>query len=156
MSTSKTVARSYLFVPGDRPERFDKAMAAGADVVIVDLEDAVDPGNKEAARAHLRAWLDVRHPVCVRINAAGSSWFAGDLALCSHPGVAGIVLPKARWDCGTRWRYAARPTWRGWCLAPSISVSMQAWSKATRVCCMRARSWCWCRAWPGSWRQSMA
>jgi len=95
MSKTKTIPRSYLFVPGDRPERFDKAMAAGADAVIVDLEDAVAPGDKEAARAHLRAWLSADHPVCVRINAAGSSWFADDLALCAHPGVAGIVLPKA-------------------------------------------------------------
>jgi citrate lyase subunit beta/citryl-CoA lyase len=95
MSVSMTLARSYLFVPGDRPERFDKAVAAGADMVIVDLEDAVAPSAKDTARAHLRAWLSADHPVCVRINAAGSSWFAGDLALCSHPGVAGVVLPKA-------------------------------------------------------------
>jgi len=92
---SMTLARSYLFVPGDRPERFDKAIAAGADAVIVDLEDAVAPDAKDAARAHLRRWLSADHPVCVRINAAGSRWFAGDLALCSHPGVACIVLPKA-------------------------------------------------------------
>jgi citrate lyase subunit beta/citryl-CoA lyase len=87
--------RSYLFVPGHCPERFDKAMAAGADAVIVDLEDAVAPGDKEAARRHLLAWLDAAHPVHVRINAAGSTWFEGDLAVCAHPGVAGIVLPKA-------------------------------------------------------------
>jgi citrate lyase subunit beta/citryl-CoA lyase len=90
-----TIARSYLFVPGDRPERFGKALASGADAVIVDLEDAVAPQAKEAARAHLRAWLSVDHPVLVRINAAGSSWFDDDLALCAHRAVAGIVLPKA-------------------------------------------------------------
>lgn len=93
--TVLTTARSYLFVPGHRPERFDKAVAAGADAVIVDLEDAVGPADKAAARAHLLAWLDVAHPVYVRINAAGSAWFDADLALCAHPGVAGIVLPKA-------------------------------------------------------------
>ncbi|MGB7481068.1 MAG: aldolase/citrate lyase family protein, partial [Burkholderiaceae bacterium] len=49
--------RSYLFVPGDRPERFDKACAAGADVVIVDLEDAVAPDGKAAARAAITGWL---------------------------------------------------------------------------------------------------
>jgi citrate lyase subunit beta/citryl-CoA lyase len=89
------LARSYLFVPGDRPERFDKAYAAGADAVIVDLEDAVAPDGKAAARTHLQAWLDASRPVHVRINGAGTAWFADDLALCGHPGVAGIVLPKA-------------------------------------------------------------
>lgn len=95
MTPSTMTARSLLFVPGDRPERFDKAYAAGADAVIVDLEDAVAPGDKLAARAHLRAWLDAAKPVYVRINAAGSPWFQDDLALAAHPGVTGIVLPKA-------------------------------------------------------------
>jgi len=88
-------ARSYLFVPGNRPERFDKACAAGADAVIVDLEDAVPPADKTAARAAVAAWLTPQRPVLVRINAAGSEWFEDDLALCARPGVAGIVLPKA-------------------------------------------------------------
>jgi citrate lyase subunit beta/citryl-CoA lyase len=88
-------ARSYLFVPADRPERFGKAMAAGADAVIVDLEDAVAPAARDGARRQLLAWLSAGHPVHVRINAAGSAWFDADLALCAHPGVAGIVLPKA-------------------------------------------------------------
>jgi citrate lyase subunit beta/citryl-CoA lyase len=88
-------SRSYLFVPGNRPERFDKACAAGADQVIVDLEDAVPALEKAAAREALAAWLSPQHPVLVRINSADSEWFAGDLALCARPGVAGIVLPKA-------------------------------------------------------------
>jgi len=88
-------ARTWLFVPGDRPERFDKALDAGADAVIVDLEDAVAPAAKDAARGHLLAWLSAARPVYVRINAADSAWFDADLALCRHPGVAGIVLPKA-------------------------------------------------------------
>ena len=46
MSTAGGLPRSFLFVPGNRPERFDKAFAAGADVVIVDLEDAVAPADK--------------------------------------------------------------------------------------------------------------
>jgi citrate lyase subunit beta/citryl-CoA lyase len=87
--------RSYLFVPGNRPERFDKACAAGADAVIVDLEDAVPPLEKAAAREAVASWLAPEHPVLVRINAADSSWFEDDLALCARPGVAGIVLPKA-------------------------------------------------------------
>lgn len=92
---TEALARSFLFVPGNRPERFAKACAAGADVVIVDLEDAVPPADKLAARDALAAWLSPAHPVLVRINSADSAWFRGDLALCGLPGVAGIVLPKA-------------------------------------------------------------
>lgn len=88
-------ARSYLFVPGNCPQRFDKACAAGADAVIVDLEDAVPASDKRAARGALAAWVSPEHPVLVRVNSADSEWFRDDLALCGLPGVAGIVLPKA-------------------------------------------------------------
>jgi citrate lyase subunit beta/citryl-CoA lyase len=87
--------RSYLFVPGDRPERYSKALAAGADAVIVDLEDAVAPPAKEGARDALRAWLTPGQPVLVRVNSADTAWFADDIGLAGLPGVAGIVLPKA-------------------------------------------------------------
>ncbi|MGB7191871.1 MAG: CoA ester lyase [Collimonas pratensis] len=87
--------RSYLFVPGNRPERFAKACAAGAGAVIVDLEDAVPPAEKVAARASVAAWLLSDNPVLIRINSADTEWFRDDLALCRLPGVAGIVLPKA-------------------------------------------------------------
>ena len=55
VSDAYDLARSLLFVPGDRPERFDKAAAAGAGVVVLDLEDAVAPEDKDAARAHVAA-----------------------------------------------------------------------------------------------------
>jgi len=87
--------RSYLFVPGNRPERFDKACAAGADAVIVDLEDAVPFADKAAAREAVAAWLSPAKPVLVRVNGADTDWFTDDLALCRVPGVAGVVLPKA-------------------------------------------------------------
>jgi citrate lyase subunit beta/citryl-CoA lyase len=86
---------SYLFVPGNRPERFDKACAAGADAVIIDLEDAVPPADKVAARQALAQWLSPAKQVHIRINGAETEWFADDLALGKLPGVAGIVLPKA-------------------------------------------------------------
>ena len=86
---------SLLFVPASRPERFDKALGSGADAVIVDLEDAVAPADKDAARAALAAWLDPVHPVLVRINAADTPWFAADLELLARPGVSAVVLPKA-------------------------------------------------------------
>lgn len=87
---------SYLFVPADRPERYAKALAAGAGAVIVDLEDAVAPDAKHAARRTLGAWLaSASAPVIVRINAAETRWFADDLGLCAHPSIAGVMLPKA-------------------------------------------------------------
>ena len=87
---------SYLFVPGDRPERFDKALAAGAGSVIVDLEDAVPLEGKQAARAALKAWLaSAQAPVAVRINAADTPWFQQDLAVCASPNVCAVMLAKA-------------------------------------------------------------
>lgn len=87
--------RTYLFVPADRPERYAKARAAGADAVIVDLEDAVATGAKGRARDALADALDEATPLIVRVNAAGTPWFDDDLALCRHPGVAAVMLPKA-------------------------------------------------------------
>jgi citrate lyase subunit beta/citryl-CoA lyase len=87
--------RSYLFVPGNRPERFDKACAAGADVVLIDLEDAVGFGDKAVARDAVRGWLDASRSVVLRINGAETDWFGDDLALLQMPGVHGAVLPKA-------------------------------------------------------------
>jgi len=87
--------RSYLFVPGDRPERIAKARAGGADAVIVDLEDAVAPANKLAARDAVAGALDPAQPVVLRINGADTEWFADDARLAAHPGVAAVMLPKA-------------------------------------------------------------
>ena len=93
------LARSWLFVPGNRPERFDKACGAGADAVILDLEDAVAMADKGRARAAACEWivwhrsLDSR--TIVRINDAGSAAFAADLALLAQTGVKYAMLPKA-------------------------------------------------------------
>jgi len=87
--------RSYLFVPGNRPERFAKALASGAHSVIVDLEDAVPIAQKDAARSAVAEWLSPAQPVFVRVNAAGTPWFDDDVRLCESRGLAGIVLPKA-------------------------------------------------------------
>jgi citrate lyase subunit beta/citryl-CoA lyase len=92
--------RSYLFVPGHRPDRFDKAFASGADLAVLDLEDAVAPQDKPAARAAIAGWLHAERPCAVRINAAGTEWFDADLALCrqlrlQRGGLAAVLLPKA-------------------------------------------------------------
>lgn len=87
--------RSFLFVPGNRPERFDKACAAGADVTLIDLEDAVAPADKAEARAAVRTWLNASRAVYLRLNGADSQWFEDDLPLLALPGVRGAMLPKA-------------------------------------------------------------
>lgn len=91
--------RSYLFVPADRPERFDKALNSGADAIIIDLEDAVAPATKDSARMALANWLAGKSSpaanVWIRVNAAGTAWHDQDVALAAGSSVAGIVLPKA-------------------------------------------------------------
>ncbi|MFT7865737.1 MULTISPECIES: HpcH/HpaI aldolase/citrate lyase family protein [Amycolatopsis] len=86
-------ATAYLFVPGDRPDRFGKAVACGADVVILDLEDAVGAGAKDQARAAVREWLG-RGRAMVRINAPGTPWFDTDAAMVAALGVP-VMVPKA-------------------------------------------------------------
>ena len=75
-------ARSLLFVPGNRPERFQKAARSGADAIILDLEDSVPPADKaaarEAIRQHGRSCCALDVPLVVRVNAADSAaWSAG-------------------------------------------------------------------------------
>ncbi len=89
------ICRSYLFVPGNRPDRFEKAWQSGADAVILDLEDAVQSAHKDLAREAVASWLSPARPVYVRINGAGTPWFERDLEVVGMPGVLGIVLPKA-------------------------------------------------------------
>ena len=75
--------RSLLFVPGDRPDRFAKAEASGADALILDLEDAVASGAKPAARQAVAERLRAgRGParLLVRVNPHGTPPLAGDLA----------------------------------------------------------------------------
>ncbi|MGO4397932.1 HpcH/HpaI aldolase/citrate lyase family protein [Achromobacter sp. PAB15] len=89
------LARSLLFVPGDRPDRYARAVASGAHVVILDLEDAVAPAAKAQARADVAAWLAQGGHGIVRINAADTEWYQEDVrALQGAPGAA-VMLPKA-------------------------------------------------------------
>jgi len=89
--------RSLLFVPGDRPERMEKALGAGADALILDLEDSVTPPAKPEARRHVAEFLNRNPtaPLWVRINPLDGAEAERDLAavLPAHPD--GIVLPKA-------------------------------------------------------------
>lgn len=92
--------RSYLFVPGNRPERFAKAEASGADAVLLDLEDAVAPDDKAGARLQVAQYLSMadaarRASLIVRINAVDTPWFDDDLAMLRDVGAAMLMWPKA-------------------------------------------------------------
>jgi citrate lyase subunit beta/citryl-CoA lyase len=88
---------TYLFVPATRTERIAKAFAAGANAVIVDLEDAIDASEKVEARARLDAFLTASvQPVWIRTNAVTTQWFEDDLALVRKhvKKLAGVMLAK--------------------------------------------------------------
>lgn len=112
---STDIVRSALFVPASRPERIPKALASGADRVIVDLEDAVEEAVKEQARSNLERFLaeNPQARVLVRVNAPGHWAHEADLGLCQrHDGVTGIVLPKAESvEQIQRASLARRPVW---------------------------------------------
>jgi citrate lyase subunit beta/citryl-CoA lyase len=94
MTAGLASARSLLFVPGQRPDRFSKA-ASGADAVILDLEDAVGPDDKAVAREHVLAWFAAGRQGLVRINGAGTPWHEDDLAALASAPPAAVMVPKA-------------------------------------------------------------
>lgn len=89
-----STTRAPLFVPANRPERFAKAAASGADAVILDLEDAVALDAKDIARAALSVGFTEK-PVLVRINAHDTRWHAADVAAVAALRPAGVILPKS-------------------------------------------------------------
>ncbi|EFK99177.1 citrate lyase subunit beta [Streptomyces sp. SPB78] len=99
---------TWLYVPGDRPARVEKALAAGADVVLVDLEDAVAPDGKEYARAAVVELLStpVPVPVHVRVNHLDGPWGAQErkrpLSGCHTCRASGCRSRGARRTCGAR------------------------------------------------------
>lgn len=94
MQRTLASARSLLFVPGDRPERFGKALASGADAVVLDLEDAVAVQKKELARDAVEGFLAAGGSAVVRINAGDTQWFAEDLVMAGRQRCA-VMVPKA-------------------------------------------------------------
>lgn len=85
-----------LFVPANRPERFAKAAGSGADAIIIDLEDAVAPAEKAAARAAFSgAALPAGIAVFLRINPGNTAFHEDDLAAARGKKLAGVMLPKA-------------------------------------------------------------
>ncbi|EHK76515.1 citrate lyase [Sinorhizobium meliloti CCNWSX0020] len=90
------IERTFLFVPADRPERFGKAAGSGADVVILDLEDAVPPEHKDSAREQAASFLAEGKGarLIMRINGSDTPWHQDDLAAVRAAGAGEIMLPK--------------------------------------------------------------
>jgi len=92
--------RSLLFVPGNRERMLEKALTAPADAIIIDLEDAVPPAEKKAARRLARTWIPrlarAGQRVYVRVNAIDSGETRDDVQAAVRKGLAGVVLPKAQ------------------------------------------------------------
>jgi citrate lyase subunit beta / citryl-CoA lyase len=100
-------ARSLLFAPGDSERKMEKACAGGADVVLLDLEDAVAEGEKPRARSQLAAFLEAQPPdrsrLWVRINPLQGPHAAADLAAVMRGRPGGIMLPKSRGRADVEW-----------------------------------------------------
>jgi citrate lyase subunit beta/citryl-CoA lyase len=93
-------ASNFLFVPGNRPERFSKALATNAAAVILDLEDAVSLDEKETARHAIRtAWpsftAEQKQRLVIRSNSPGSPFYSADLILAQELGLACLMIPKS-------------------------------------------------------------
>jgi citrate lyase subunit beta/citryl-CoA lyase len=119
-------ARSLLFVPGDRPDRMEKALGAGADALILDLEDAVAPGAKADARRVVADFLNANSQarLWVRVNPLDSPDNEKDLAaiLSAHPD--GLVLPKAEGGASVA-ELARRLTERGNATASILAIATE-------------------------------
>jgi citrate lyase subunit beta / citryl-CoA lyase len=91
-------ARTALFVPGNRPERIDKAVATASDLVAVDLEDSVPSAEKPQARGWAREKIrqHAGRPMLARVNALDSGLTGLDVAELTGPGLTGIILPKVQ------------------------------------------------------------
>ena len=125
--------RSLLFTPANRPHRFERAKAAGADAVCLDLEDAVPPCDKAEARSQAAAFLEQaagRGPaVGVRINARGSNWHVEDLAAVAAFADF-IMLPKANTPADVRALAEAAPNRPIWPLIETADGVRHAWDIA--------------------------
>ncbi|MGF2953399.1 HpcH/HpaI aldolase/citrate lyase family protein, partial [Mycobacterium sp. THU-M116] len=86
------LARSWLLVNGAHADRFQSAAHSRADIVVLDIEDAVAPKDKAVARDHVVRWLGAGNTDWVRVNGFGSPWWADDLAALSATPVGGVML----------------------------------------------------------------
>tara|TARA_B110000503_G_scaffold134184_1_gene212776 strand:+ start:922 stop:1770 length:849 start_codon:yes stop_codon:yes gene_type:complete len=96
MVSENSFYRSYLYVPGSKPEIVEKAFNSKADCIVIDLEDAVHHDKKAEARKFVAEFLATpqKKPYLVRINDLTGQWGAADLEAISSPNLLGIRLPK--------------------------------------------------------------
>ena len=118
--------RSLLFVPGDRPDRMEKALGVGADALILDLEDAVAPAAKTEARRAVADFLDAKSQarIWVRVNPLDSPEHDRDLAAILHAHPDGIVLPKAEGGASVN-ELARRLSERGNATAQILAIATE-------------------------------
>ena len=98
MAHDLRLCRTILFLPASNPRAIEKARALPADMIVLDLEDAVKPEDKTEARgaavAAVRDGFGGR-PIAIRVNMQGSRWYGEDVVALRHSGVDYAVLPKA-------------------------------------------------------------
>ena len=123
--------RSMLFMPGTRADMIAKIPRFAPDVAIIDLEDAVAPGDKAAARRTAAAAIDALDPdgpstVLVRVNPVGTPWFAADVAAAAGSAAAGVVVPKlaTRPQLGEVTRALAEHSWAGALIIAGIETAL--------------------------------
>src|SRR5206468_11248450 len=95
--TDLFAVRSILFLPASNPRAIAKARESAADLVVLDLEDAVKPADKDLAReaAVEAAATPWRMPLAIRVNGVGTQWHAGDLVAVSGSEADFVVVPRA-------------------------------------------------------------
>ncbi|MFV0282992.1 MAG: HpcH/HpaI aldolase/citrate lyase family protein [Castellaniella sp.] len=118
-------ARSLLFVPATKPERFAKALDSGADCIIIDLEDAVAEGSKDVARDQLAQFLTSLAPgvlarIVVRVNAVDTCWHAADLAMLRHSAAQGVTVMQPKSEAPAALRDIAQALGANACLVALI------------------------------------
>jgi citrate lyase subunit beta/citryl-CoA lyase len=86
------LARSWLLVNGAQDDRFEAAVHSRADIVVLDIEDAVAPKDKVAARENVVRWLGSGNSDWVRVNGFGTQWWADDLATLAPTSIGGVML----------------------------------------------------------------
>jgi citrate lyase subunit beta / citryl-CoA lyase len=86
------LARSWLLVNGAHADRFESAARSRADIVVLDIEDAVAPKGKDAARDSVVQWLNGDNTDWVRINGFGTPWWANDIAALAATSIGGVML----------------------------------------------------------------
>jgi citrate lyase subunit beta / citryl-CoA lyase len=136
MMTDLRTVRSLLFLPASNLRAIDKARGAGADLVVLDLEDAVKPEDKAVARqaavdAVAEPW---EMPVAIRVNGISSEWFDDDVAAVADSLADFIVLPRAEsiegvqgtWEIAQRGVLAMIETAAGVLAAPVIAAEVAA------------------------------